>query len=124
MEAAKKETRMMNPELIEKKVPAFASSLASIHGESKWKDVLRKTAKMMLGLASGEKLSNQELESIHHRVLIGIGSKDRMVSVEESEEIANTLPNGRLEIIEDFQHPIEKIDVDKLSSLIVGFMKG
>ena len=122
-ESAEKEIKMLNPEKIEEKVPAFANMLASTHGSNNWKKVVIKTAQMMFELGDGKKIAPKELEQIEHEVLIGIGSKDKMVSIEESEESANILPNGKLEIIEDFQHPIEKINNDKLTAIIVRFLK-
>ena len=46
-----------------------------------------------------------------------------MVSMEESKESAQILPNGRLEIIEGFQHPIDKINEEELMSIIIEFLK-
>ncbi|WP_020535909.1 alpha/beta fold hydrolase [Lewinella cohaerens] len=120
---AAKEVRMLNPDKIEEKVPAFANKLASIHTINDWKEVVEKTASMMLRLGQGERLTEKNLEDIRHEILIGIGSKDNMVSIEESKESAEVLPNGNLRIIENFQHPIEKIDDEILSSIIVDFIK-
>jgi pimeloyl-ACP methyl ester carboxylesterase len=122
-ETAENEIKMLNPTKIEEKVPAFASKLASIHGKNNWKVVVERTAKMMYELGSGAKLSKKDLEEIDHKVLIVIGSKDRMVSIEESKESARILPRGRLEIIENFQHAIDKMDEDVLKSIIVAFIK-
>ncbi len=123
VETAAKEIKMLNPEKIEEKVPAFASKLAALYGENNWKAVVRKTAKMMEGLGAGKSLKADELKEINHSVLIGIGSEDRMVGVEESKESANILPKGSLKIIEGFQHPIEKVDTDELASIIVDFLR-
>lgn len=122
-ETAEREVKMLNPEKIEEKVPDFANKLASIHSNNNWKEVVTKTAKMMYGLGTGEKLTKKELEEIKHDVLIGIGSKDNMVSLEESRESAEILPNGKLEIIEHFQHPIDKINEEELRSIIIDFIK-
>ena len=121
-ETAEKEVRMLNPEKIEEKVPSFAKMLEIIHSKNNWKEVVSKTAKMMLDLGNGGKLSEQELSEIKHKTLIGIGDKDRMVSIEESKESAKILPNGQLEIIEDFQHPIDKINEEKLQTIIIDFI--
>lgn len=121
-ESAEKEVKMLNPEKIAEKVPAFAKILETIHAKNNWKEVVSKTAKMMLELGNGEKLSEQELSEIKQQTLIGIGGKDRMVSIEESRESAEILTNGQLEIIEDFQHPIDKIDKEKLRVIIVDFI--
>ncbi len=122
-ETAAKEVRMLNPQKIEEKVPAFANMLAAVHTKNNWKEVVDKTAKMMLGLGRGERLTEKDLEEIKHETLIGIGSKDNMVSIEESKESAEILPNGNLRIIEDFQHPIDSINEEVLTSIIVDFIK-
>ncbi len=119
---AEQEMKMLNPEKIEAKVPAFANHLATIHGSDNWRKVLRKTAQMMYGLATGKKITTAELEQIEQEVLIGIGSNDKMVSIEESKESARALPNGKLEILADFPHQLERIDAAKLASIIEQFL--
>ena len=121
-ETAEKEIKMLNPEKIEEKVPAFANKLASIHSANDWKTVVHQTAKMMYKLGNGKKLTNNDLKQIEHPALIGIGSNDRMVSIEESKASADALPNGTLNIIEGFPHPIEKVNEDQLTSIIVEFI--
>ncbi|MFK8105160.1 MAG: alpha/beta fold hydrolase [Saprospiraceae bacterium] len=121
-ETAEKEMRMLNPEKIAEKVPAFANQLATIHGSGHWKAVLNKTAQMMYGLGTGKKITTTELEQIEQEVLIGIGSKDKMVSVEESKESATILPNGKLAILADFPHQIEKVNKVELSKIIEQFL--
>jgi hypothetical protein len=39
-----------------------------------------------------------------------------MVTIEESKAVADILPNGDFLIFEDFEHPIEQINLDKLIS--------
>lgn len=122
-ETAAKEVKMLNPEKIEAKVPAFAKQLATIHSNNDWKTVLKKTAQMMLDLGNGKRLTTEDLKNISHQVLIGIGSKDHMVSLEESQKSAEALPNGTLQVFQDFPHPIEKVDEDELVKTIVNFIK-
>ena len=121
-EVAEKEIRMLNPDKIEEKVPKFAAKLASIHTANNWKEVVRKTADMMYGLGTGKKMTNEELSKITHETLIGLGSLDRMVSQEESLESVKALPNANFQVIEGFPHLIEKIDSEKLASVITGFI--
>ncbi|WP_420570765.1 alpha/beta fold hydrolase [Kordia sp.] len=122
IEAAQQEVRMLNPEKIEEKVPAFAKRLHELHQPNDWKEVMKKTAEMMLALASGKRLTNQDLQQINHKTLIGIGALDTMVSVEESENAATQLPNGTLQIIDDVKHPIEKVDIQVLATIIKDFI--
>ena len=91
-----------------------ANKLKAEHHPLDWKEIVSKTANMMLGLANGNKLKEEELIQINHKVVIGIGSLDKMVSFEESENASNLLPNGTLNKIEGFEHPIDKIDSSEL----------
>ncbi|WP_452598098.1 alpha/beta fold hydrolase [Pontimicrobium sp. MEBiC01747] len=120
-ETAEQEAKMLNPDKIEEKVPSFANSLSNIHGFN-WKTVMSKTAQMMLGLGINKILTEKILQSIKHKTLITIGDKDKMVSLEESQKSATLLPNGTLQIIENFPHQIEKIDIENLTKIITGFI--
>ncbi|WP_298417135.1 alpha/beta hydrolase [uncultured Kordia sp.] len=122
LESAQQEVKMLNPEKVEEKVPAFANRLHELHQPNNWKEVMNKTASMMLDLANGKKLTNDDLHQIQHKTLIGIGSLDNMVSVAESENAATQLPNGILKIIEAIKHPIEKVDVNVLATFIRDFI--
>ena len=68
-DAAEKESRMLDPEKIEEKVPQFAKHLDLIHGANNWKIVLRKTAEMMVGLGNGTALDSLQLKSINFRCI-------------------------------------------------------
>ncbi len=121
-ESAAKEIKMLNPEVIAEKVPKFAEHLERTHYPNDWKAILNKTAKMMSDLAEGKKMNNSDLSQIQHRVLIGIGALDKMVSIDESENAVSHLINGQLKIIEGFQHPIEKNDHNQLAAIITEFI--
>jgi len=118
-EAAAQEVRMLNPEKIEAKVPRFAEQLMRAHPAQDWKDVVHKTASMMLGLAEREKFTAEELGQIQHRATIGIGSLDKMVGLEESQHAAALLPNASLKQLEGVEHPIEKMAPDALAEFVV-----
>jgi len=122
LETAQQEVKMLNPEKIEEKVSAFAKRLHELHQPNDWKEVMRKTAAMMLALANGKKLTNGDLSQIQHKTLIGIGALDHMVTIAESENAASHVPNGTLKIMENVRHPIEKIDMHVLATFIRDFI--
>lgn len=122
-EIAAKETKLLNPEKILEKVPAFAEKLAKEHAENDWKQVMKKTADLMVNLGNDKPLTTSVLEEISHSTLIGIGSNDHMVSLTESEESAIALPNGTLHVFEEFPHPIEKVAIPILGKEIISFME-
>ena len=110
--------KMLNPQIIEEKVPHFAEKLRQEHHPQDWEEVMNKTANMMLNMAKGAKLTNDDFKKIHQPVVIGIGSLDTMVSYSESEHVSNLLPNSTLIQLEGVKHPIEKVDIDVLVDYI------
>lgn len=118
VETATREVKMLDPVAIESKVPAFAKALEMRHAPQDWKNHLAKTASLMLDLGNGAALSAEDFSKVQQKVVITVGSKDRMVSQEESEAIAKVIPNAHFELLEGVPHPIEKVDVQMISEKI------
>ena len=121
---AEKEVKMLDAEKIKHKVPKFARELALRHGKDNWETVLAKTSEMMRDLGiSGERYGGYELnlEKINNEVMIGLGDKDRMVSLEETIAAYRALPNGKLIVFPGTPHPLEMIDMDRLAGEIERF---
>ena len=114
-EIALKETAMLNPEKIEEKVPKFATALAQLHAPLDWKEVMRKTAQLMLELGDQPALTNEELESIAIPVTLLLGSEDTMVTVEETMVVKQQLPHATFEQVQGWQHPIERVNKAELA---------
>lgn len=122
-ESAAKEVRMMNPDIIEQKIPAFAATLRERHAPADWKTIMRLTGEMMTRMGSGEALTAMDFKAITKRTLVCIGSDDHMVTREESLKTADWLPQGTSQIIEGFRHPLESIDQEKMAVIIKDFME-
>lgn len=120
-ESSVKESKMLNPAKIEEKIPAFAKALEKRHSPSDWKVILNKTAEMMIDLGKKPVLTDEVLEKIENEVLISVGDKDTMVTLEETANAAGKLKNGKLFIFSETEHPIEKMNVKKLSDEITKF---
>lgn len=116
-EGAKKETRYLNPDLLEEKVPHYAKHLESIHG-NQWKAVCRATAKLMVSLGEAPLLDENRLQFIQHPVVITRGTQDKMVSAEESKAVSLSLSDARYEELTDWEHPLEKLDATAVARLI------
>ena len=122
-EIAEKEVKMLNADKIAEKVPAFATALAQRHEPNDWKEVLSRTASLMIGLGQGHGLTDQDYSNIAHEVIIGIGLEDNMVTLEESRHVADLLPNGALKEFDGFKHPVEQIDTRVLAQEITAFFQ-
>jgi len=112
---------MLRPDVIEQKLPAFAQQLANRHGAMEWKNVLDKTAAMLLGLGKHPLLSSAVLQKITCPTLVLLGEKDNMVSTEETQNAAAALVNGQYELLPNTAHPIEQISVSTLAEKIKDF---
>lgn len=119
--AAEKEVKMLHPDTILEKVPKYAEYLQRIHG-SNWKEVLHQTARMMLKLGDYPHLTAKELLKIDQAVLICLGDKDQMVTLEESIKTVERLKNGELKLLKDFVHPLEQINAGELAQWIRQFI--
>lgn len=122
-ESAAREVKMLDPAKIKEKVPAFAETLQQRHAPNDWEVLLRKTADLMLALGNGAALSSDDLRSVQHAVRIGVGSQDHMVTMEESQQAARTLPKGEFLLLANTPHPIEKVNAQMLADAIAIFLQ-
>lgn len=118
-ETSLKESKLLNPEKITEKIPEFANQLSERHSPENWKMVLNKTAEMMIELGKNPVLKEDDFSKIENEVLVSVGDRDNMVSIEETADVYRKLKNGSLLILPDTPHPIEKINIDKLANEII-----
>lgn len=122
-ETALKESRMLNSEQIVLKVPKFAETLAARHGENKWKEILALTAQMMIDLGNKNLLDGVSLRPIENKVMLGLADNDNMVSYEETKHVFDCLRNKQFYMLPSTKHPIESVNADLLSHLLLDFYK-
>ena|SRR6218665_30550 len=118
-ESATQEVRMLNPEKIVEKIPAFGLYLASLHGENEWKSLMLKTADMMIEMGNHPPITEEVLANVSPKVTCLRGSKDVMVNAEETLWAVNSLPNAIYEEVPEWQHPIDKIPTKELVELLL-----
>lgn len=116
-ESSRREAGYLDPEKILEKIPKYAEYLQSLHGEN-WRVVLAKTAEMMLDLGNNAPLNPNSVKHCGIETVIGRGALDKMVTREESESIAAALPNGSFTILDEVEHPIDKIPMERLVQYI------
>lgn len=121
VETAAKEVRLLNPEKMLEKIPQFVETLKKEHGSVNWKTLVTKTAKMMHSLGNGNAIDLESFKTIEAMVLVGLGSKDTMVSQKESEELVDNLSKGVFLEIEGFKHPIGQVDQQRLSEIMMSY---
>ncbi len=116
--STEKEVKMLNPQVMEEKVPHFANKLKEDHLPADWKLLVADTASMMMKLSEGEQLVSDDFKKIRTSVTLGLGSLDKMVTREETLETESLLSNGAFVELEGVKHPIESVEVQKLSEFL------
>lgn len=109
-EEAAKEIGLLNPVIIEEKLPEFAKELKQRHEPQDWHLLLRQTAAMMVDLGANKYLNDATLASIRVPCKLMIGDKDRMVTMDETKEAARLIKNGIFVVLPNTMHPIERVD--------------
>jgi pimeloyl-ACP methyl ester carboxylesterase len=120
-EIAANEVKMLNPEIIEAKVPKFAEQLRQRHAPQDWKEIMKRITDMMIEMGNGDAMTLEDFEKINIPVLVGLGSHDQMVKQEDTMEIVKRLPRGQFQLFEGWKHPIEGVEVEELARIISGY---
>jgi pimeloyl-ACP methyl ester carboxylesterase len=118
-ESAEQESRMLNPEKIQEKIPAFGLYLASLHGDPEWKILMGKTAQMMVKMGNHPPITEAVLAKVSTKTVCLRGSKDVMVNEEETRWAVNALPNAEFQEMAEWQHPIDKVPANELVEVIL-----
>ncbi|MDZ4667675.1 MAG: alpha/beta fold hydrolase [bacterium] len=118
-----KETGLLDPDKMFEKVPAFANNLMVLHGMNIWKNLLKSTSDMMKKLSETVVMSEEELKSIAHPILLGIGDRDNTSSVKETLAIFQKFQKAQLWVIPNTAHPFERIDLNQLEMMTRNFYK-
>lgn len=112
-----KEVKMLDPGKIAEKVPKFAAALEKRHAPLDWKEVLSRTAGMMLALGKNPELSKEDFAQIKTPVLLSVGDSDTMVSLEETIGVYRQIEGAQLAVHASTVHPIEQVDEGRLVEL-------
>ena len=121
-ETAAREVKMLDPEKMEQKIPAFAATLRERHTPDAWKTVLQKTAEMMTALGADNTLKPEHYAAINTPVLLLLGDRDKMVSLDETCAVYQSLPVASLGILPGTPHPVEQVDAELLGFMIKKFI--
>ena len=115
---ATKEAGMLNADKIEAKVPQLANALKERHINKDWKQLLNKTADMMIAMGKNNPLQQEDYTNITQPITLLLGDRDKMVSLEETVAVYKSLPNAKMGMMPGTPHPLEQVDSQLLSRFI------
>lgn len=119
---AANEIKMLNAAKIETKLPDFAAALQKRHAPNDWHTVLEMTAAMLINIGKDNPLKMDDYLTIQHEVLVMLGDRDKMVSLEETIETYKKLKAAQLVVLPNTAHPIELVDQVRLAQEIRLFL--
>ncbi len=122
-ETAAKETKMLNAEKTEEKVPAFAQALAKRHAPNDWKELFARTATMLNTMGRDNPLKPGDYTTIENPCMILIGDRDKMITLDETLQVYRALPNAQMGMLPATQHPIEQVNIPYLLFYIRQFIR-
>lgn len=113
-EVSAREIKMLDYFKMKEKIPAFLSELEKRHAPQSIEIILHKTREMMVNLGKSNDLKPNDFELIKHDVTVGIGDRDKMVTLAETVDVYKKLQNGKLLVLPNTPHPFEGIDIERL----------
>jgi pimeloyl-ACP methyl ester carboxylesterase len=123
IDAARKETSTLDPEIVEARAPKYTLQLIAKHGEKHWKPLLTYMAKLMIRLAEKPLLNKPEYEALRMPVQLMVGDRDSMVSIEETLDVVRSIANANMAVLPNAKHPMDSVVPDVLLSLMKDFWK-
>lgn len=115
---AAREVKMLQPDLIEQKVPQFARALQERHAPTDWKEVLHRTAGLLTGLGQQPLLTPDNYPQLSLPCILMLGDRDKMVSLEETVAVYQQLPQGQLAVLPNTPHPLDAVSTERLAWMI------
>jgi len=120
--AADRERKLLDPELVLAKVPAFADMLAQRHGVEHWKSNMLHTASFLSELGIHNYLSAENLNKVDLPVLVLSGDRDSTAPLLDTIAAYRALPNAQLGVLPGTAHALEQVNLPLLVNLIESFL--
>ncbi|HEX6335286.1 MAG TPA: alpha/beta fold hydrolase [Flavisolibacter sp.] len=119
---AARETKMLQPELMQEKIPQFVADLEQRHAPNDWKKVVSATADMLHQMGTDSPLQAEDFKQINHPCLLMLGDRDKMVTIEETLDVFRLLPGSQLAVLPATPHPLEQADPELLAMICRSFL--
>ena len=106
--AAAKMKSQLEPEMISKQAPAYADQLVQAHGARQWRVLVRQAGDIIVHLAKNG-LTDRMAAQVQCPVLVCVGDRDKLVSLEESHRIGKVIPKGEMLVLPGVSHPFRTV---------------
>lgn len=115
----------MEPERLAERYPAWTESLArehgSVYGPEYWKTLAGRTAQLIRAVGTVPLLSQDQLSELAMPVLLSVGDRDELVSLEEAVDSYRALPHGEFAVIPATYHVLRTVNPALVAELMRDF---
>ena len=119
-EASAKMQAQLDPDMMAKKVPAYADQLVQEHGARQWRILVRQAVDLVAYLAK-EGLTERMIAQTQCPVLVSVGDRDKLIPVAEAHRLSRILPQGELIVLPGVSHPYQTIRMGPLLPMMQHF---
>jgi pimeloyl-ACP methyl ester carboxylesterase len=123
-QTAERECGMLEWEKIEIKLPQFAETLAKRHAPVNWKELMEATTDMLRAMGNDAPLKPEDYPKLNTPVLLLLGDRDKMVSLDETLAVYRALPQAFMGMLPATPHALEQVNPVLLAGLIRPFLEG
>lgn len=116
-EIAEKECRLLNPEKMEEKIPAFVQHLDEQHPNG-WKKLVNNTREMLQQLGQHPLIQEDDWQHITVPIRLLMGDGDSTADLKWTAEIYKQLPNAQLGVLPNTTHPFNTVNKELLAMLL------
>ncbi len=109
-----RELRMLDPERMRAKVPAFVGQLSREHGADRWEALVHATVRLITGLHTHPLLTPEVLAMVPCPALLCVGDHDATAAPEQTLVAARHLPQGGTLVMPNTGHPIQTVRLEEL----------
>lgn len=106
--AAAKMKAQLEPETMSQQAPAYADQLVQEHGARQWRVLMRHAGDIIVHLSENG-LTDRMAAQVQCPVLVCVGDRDRLVSLEECHRISKAIPRGELLVLPGVSHPFRSV---------------
>jgi pimeloyl-ACP methyl ester carboxylesterase len=106
--SAAKMRAQLEPETISKQAPAYADQLVQEHGARQWRVLVRQAGDIIIHLAENG-LTDRMAAQVQCPVLVCVGDRDKLISLEECQRISKAIPNSGLLVLPGVSHPFRSV---------------
>ncbi len=119
--SANKQLSMLNPTMMQEKIPSYTSYLNTLHHAIEWNEVVNNTYQIIEKLIAHPPIDHKLLSEIKIPCRLGVGDQDTMVTLQETIDAYKQLQLGSLYVLPSTPHPLEKVNPQLIAQQCINY---